>query len=72
MFGIRAPPGHSLTVFILLFGQNEFGEVQRVALNEGKKWETGVRNDLANTVSTTAPLSFLDHHLRCGDSLFGE
>jgi hypothetical protein len=50
LYGIRVPPEHALTLFLLFFGQTGFGEVQRRALEEGKKWETGVRNDLAKTV----------------------
>ncbi len=50
LFGIRVPPLEALSLFLLFFRREGFGEAQTAALNEGKLWETKVREDLARTV----------------------
>ena len=59
LFGIRAPPLLALSLFLLFFGREGFGQAQQAALNEGKLWETRVRNDLARTVFETIYPAFI-------------
>jgi len=50
LFGIRLPPLEALALFLLFFRREEFGRAQAEALDEGRLWETRVREDLSRTV----------------------
>ena len=53
LFGMRVEPQHAWALFGLFFGRDGFGETQRLALHEGRLWETQVRDDLAQVVFQT-------------------
>ncbi len=53
LFGVALPPHDALTLFLLFFRREGFGEAQSLALDEGRRWEARVREDLAATVFET-------------------
>ena len=53
LFGLRVEPQHAWALFALLFGCRGFGDTQRLALHEGRLWETRVRDDLSRVVFDT-------------------
>jgi len=59
LFGLTVDPDHALALLILFFGADGFGEHQRNALDEGRQWETRVRDDLADKVFGTVYPGFI-------------
>lgn len=59
LFGLTVDPDHALALLTLFFGADGFGQHQRNALDEGRQWETRVRDDLAEKVFGTVYPGFV-------------
>lgn len=66
LFGTTVEPDHALALLTLFFGADGFGEHQQHALDEGRQWETRVRDDLADKVFGTVYPGFI-HSLIAAD-----
>jgi len=67
LFGLTVDPDHALALLILFFGAEGFGEHQRAALDEGRQWETRVRDDLADKVFQRVYPGFIDALIAADD-----